>query len=220
MINPKCKIIMSRYKEDFSWIHEYTEDYLIYNKGDPIEDDSHIINTENIGGNQRDIFKFIYENYDDLPELMAFVQADPFDHCTKDIFDKLIMNEEFTCLEYYGTEPANGLEGRDYDGGFMELNSDWYIPAHNGTYGITCKYQYFDDFMKSKFRNYHRVDWIRFAPGSQYLITKEQALFYSRNFWKDMMEELPRNNMTEAHIIERSLWMIFLCKLEAKIDKF
>ena len=59
MKQPKAKIIVSRFNEDFSWVKEYTDDYLVYNKGEPMVD-LHIINTENIGNNQRDIFKFIY----------------------------------------------------------------------------------------------------------------------------------------------------------------
>ena len=70
MKQPKAKIIISRFKENFDWVKKYTDNYLIYNKGEPI-DDSHIINAENIGGNQRDIFRFICDYYDDLPNLMA-----------------------------------------------------------------------------------------------------------------------------------------------------
>lgn len=74
-MNIKAKLILSRYKEDFSWIKEYTDNYFVYNKGEVIEGDYRILNVENIGGNQRDIFKFIIDNYENLPELMAFVQA-------------------------------------------------------------------------------------------------------------------------------------------------
>ena len=209
---PKAKIIISRFKEDFNWVKEYTDDYLIYNKGEPI-DNPHIINTENIGGNQRDIFKFIHDFYDDLPELMAFMQADPFDHCKKETFDKLIYNEYFTSLEDYGAVPANAYEKRDEDGGFLEINNSWYIAANNITYNVSCKYSSFDQFMEKYFSNYKTGSHIRFSPGSQYIIEKKQALHYPKTFWKSLMDELSENFMSEGHIIERSLWLILQCGL-------
>ena len=209
-MKPKAVFIISRYKEDYSWVKEYTDKYLIYNKGEPIYNDFHIINTENIGGNQRDIFKFIYENYDNLPELMAFIQANPFDHCKKEIFDKLIYNECFTSLEYYGDIPANGFERRTDNGQFLELNCNWYINAHNQTYNQNCRYSSFDEFMNTYFDNYIHVNFIRFSPGSQYIIKKEQVLFYSKIFWQDLMNELNSRSPTEGHIIERAMYYIFI----------
>jgi len=201
--------ILSRYNEDYSWIENYTQDYLIYNKGESILNNSKIINIENIGGNQRDIAKFSFENYDNLPDIMIFTQAFPFDHCRQDIFDNLIQNTEFTPLEYYGNTPANGWEQRDEFGGFKEINNNWYIYTHNSTYNLTCKYNSFDEFMNKYFDNYNHLDFIRFAPGSQYLITKKEILQYPRYFWKCLMEELTTKNSTEAHIVERSLYYIF-----------
>jgi len=212
MKQPTAKMIISRYKENFDWVKEYTDNYLIYNKGKPI-DEVRVINAENIGGNQRDIFKFIYDFYDDLPDLMAFMQADPFDHCKKEVFDKLIYNIHFTPLEFYGNTPANAMERRSDTGGFVEYNNSWYIKANNETYGVVCKYASLDQFMHKFFSNYERPDWIRFAPGSQYIVEKKQARYYPREFWKKLMEELPENFMSEAHIIERSLWLILQCHL-------
>jgi len=214
---PKAFFIVSYYNENLSWLDEYTDDFLIYNKGIPVNiDDPRIENVPNFGGNQIDIFRFIYEHYDDLPELMAFVQAYPWDHCQKGVFDQLIYNEHFTPLEYYGSTPSNTSEQRDENGGYLEINNSWYIASHNSTFGLACRYHSFDEFMNKYFKNYNLVEWIRFSPGSQYLIEKRQALYYSRNFWKSLMEELTEKNSTEAHIIERALWTIFQCNLIAK----
>jgi hypothetical protein len=62
--------------------------------------------------------------------------------------------------------------------------------------------------MNTIFKNYQHIDWIRFAPGSQYLINKDIALRYSKNFWGHLKNELYNNNMTEAHIIERACYYI------------
>lgn len=211
-------LIVSRYNEDYSWVEEYTSNYMIANKGTPIWDNVRVRNIDNIGGNQRDILEFIFENYINLPSLMAFVQANPFDHCRRDIFDKLIYNRHFTPIEYYGSMPANSFENRDSDGGFMEINNDWYIQAHNSAYGLKCRYQSFDDFMNHYFLNYKHTDWIRFAPGSQYIIERNQALQYPRMFWFSLMHELDSLRPTEGHIIERALYMILTNKFEIRKD--
>lgn len=201
-------LVVTRYKEPFRWIEEYTDTYLVYNKGEPVLNNFHIYNSENVGGNQRDILHFAYECYDALPNPIAFIQANPFDHCKRETFNKLIHNYKFTSLEDYTHLENTHAHVIDKYGGYTEINNSWYIPAHNGTYGLTCKYSSFDEFMNKYFEDYEHVDWIRFAPGSQYIVEKEQFLAYPKNFWKCMVEELTENNMTEAHIIERAMWYI------------
>lgn len=206
----KKTFLLSRYEEDYNWIKEYTNDYIVYNKGKSIKNDSHIFNTENIGGNQRDIFHFIWENYEKIPDIMIFIQAFPFDHCKKEVFDKLIENNKFTSLEYYGNLPANDYEARTKDGKFLEYNNNWYINAHNYSHNQTCKYKSFDEFMNKYFEDYQHLEWIRFSPGSQYIIEDEQAKQYPKNFWKCLMNELNSKSPTEGHIIERALYHIFV----------
>lgn len=209
MNKPDAFFVISRYKEDFSWVNDYTDQYLLYNKGEPILDNPHVVNTENIGQNLRDECRYIYENYDNLPPLVAFLQAHIWDHCRKETFDKLIYNKYFTALEYYGPYPTNSYEARTINGEFLEQNNSWYIPAHYNSFGIGCKYSSFDNFMEKYFSNYVRPDWIRFAPGAQYIVEKWQMLHYPKEFWKSLMEEQPENKMTEGFIIERAIWMIF-----------
>ncbi len=67
--------------------------------------------------------------------------------------------------------------------------------------------------MNSLFEHYKDSKFIRFAPGSQYLVEKEKCLYYHRKFWGHILNIFPiqkgLNGGTEGHIIERSLWTIF-----------
>ena len=216
MISPNAFILVSRYQEDPSWVTEYTDDYIIWNKGDDISEDLKSVSKPNIGGNQRDIFEYIYENYDKLPEHMAFVQGDPFDHCKKEKFDKIIGNTTFTRLESYEDVTHGGWSRLCENKEYVEINNSWYIGAHNASNQQSCVYGSLDEFMNKYFSDYERLDWINFTPGSQYIIEKKQALHYPKEFWYSMMNELHKNNMTEAHIIERALVMILSCKYTAK----
>lgn len=207
-------LVISRFKENnLEWIKDYTDNYIIYNKGDDSLVGYKEIFKTNIGGNQRDIFEFIFDNYDNLPDSVAFLQAFPFDHCKKETLDKLILNENFTSLEDYSHVKVEGIHKKDVDGGYMELNNSWYIHACNSTFNQNCRYSSFDDFMNQVFSNYQHIEWIRFAPGSQYIIEKKQMLFYPKSFWKFLTDNLVNKSPTEGHIIERALWNILQCKL-------
>ncbi len=210
------KVIVSRYNENIDWLKDYDFDYIIYNKGMKVEGDFNVKDVENIGNNQRDIFQFIVENYENLPEIMIFVQATPFDHCNREKFDSCLNNTTFTPLESYSHIPINQAQCLDSEGGYMEINNSWYITAHNQTHNQICRFNSFDEFMDKIFKNYVPAYWNRFSPGSQYLITKEISKHYPKKFWEYLMNMLNRNNMTEGHIIERALLMIFKCELELR----
>jgi len=210
----KRTMIVSRFNEDLEWLKDYKMDYyIVYNKGTPIYGDAHILNIPNVGGNIIDIFSFVYYHYDNLPDLMIFVQGYPFDHCKKEVFDKLIYNTRFTPLEYYGMTPNNNWEQRDNDGGFLEINNNWYVAASNSTFNQGCRYSGLDEFMNKYFENYKREEWVRFAPGGQYIITKQQGLQYPLSFWKSMIEEMNSGKLpSESYIVERGLYYILTGK--------
>jgi len=105
-------------------------------------------------------------------------------------------------------------QNRDVDGGFMEINNSWYIQAVNADKGQKCRYGSFDEFMRKYFEDYVPQTWIRFPPGSQFLITRENAVQYPKSFWEDLMYELEAKSPTEAHIIERALYYILTGKFK------
>lgn len=222
MNKPKAHFVISRYSEDVSWVKSYTDDYIVYNKGAALGEDYKELLLPNVGNNQRDIFEFIFRNYNNLPEFIAFLQGTPFDHCKKEKFDKIIINEHFTALESYEDNPVTHMHKKDGIGEYMELNDSWYVHHHYINWGrggpnkIPSVYATFDDFMNSIFKNYQRLEWIRFSPGSQYLIEKKNALYYPRKFWEHLMNILHRNDMAEGHIMERAMWLILNNKYEIK----
>lgn len=206
---PPAFIVISRFQEDVSWIHSVTDryHYLIYNKGDklhaPYRYNECVL--PNFGGNQYDIFKFIYENYDNLPSVMAFVQGNPFDHCPRERFDRLITNRHFTPL-FGDKNYPNGV--------YYEPNNNWYFNApHNATKPPLTKFGSFDQYMSMIFEDYAPLPILFFPPGSQMIVERARAQFYSRSFWGKLMtlvsHEIGANGGREAHAIERSMQIIF-----------
>ena len=207
--------VISRYSEDVSWLKDYNiHDYIIYNKGAPLSNEFNELILSNVGNNQRDIFEYIVNNYDNIPKLTAFIQGYPFDHCKKEKFDKILNNKSFTALESQEDHPITAGHKKSDDGQYMEINTSWYINAHYNNWGNgghkdrRCQFNSFDSFMHSIFVDYSHLEWLRFAPGSQYIVEQKQILRYSKKFWEHLMNILCENDMTEGHILERACWYI------------
>lgn len=206
----KLFVIISRYQEDIKWINNYDFDYIIYNKGEKL-DNYNQKQISNFGGNQYDIASFIWENYDKLPSIIAFVQGNPYDHCVPGRFNELIKNDCFTPL-FGDTNYPNGE--------YHENNDNWYINGEFNSHKPLSKFSNFDEYMGYLFEDYSHLDKIIFPPGSQFIVEKERCLFYSKKFWKKLMDvfcqEIGMNGGREAHIVERSMQLIFENKYKEK----
>ena len=216
MNKPKAFFVISRYNEDFSWVNEYTDNYLIYNKGEPILDNPKIINTENWGYNLRDIPKYIFENYDNLPDLIAFIQADPFPHCKKEDFDQWIYNECFTPLETKGYHNGENQEPVHY----TEPNSANMFLGYNYINLERPKpiFDNLDTFICYFIEDYTHIDVFRFSPGAQYIVEKQQALKYPKKMWKAMMNTMNSRFPVQSHMLERIIYTILVNNYTAKAE--
>jgi hypothetical protein len=212
MIKPKAFLVISRYNEDINWVKSLTSDYIIYNKGETLPPEYNQFQLPNFGANQYDIFHYIYKNYDNLPDLIAFMQGDPFDHCLFERFNQLIYNESYTLL--FG-------DARYPHGEYYEDNSNWYIDASFNSHKPSSKFNSFNEYMSYMFEDYTPLNSLYFPPGSQLIVEKERCLFYSKEFWKKLMDviciEEGMNGGREAHIVERSIQLIFENKYKEKI---
>lgn len=186
--------VISRYAEDTSWIEETLDNYKII---------------QSTAGHEATMLKYICENYRNLPDVIVFLQAYPFDHCPRGRLLTLINNNTFTPLEMFRVVPENSWQKISEDNGFMEINNSWYIAAHYESKGIRCKYGTYDEFMRARFSDYEYLQWLRFAPGTQYVVEKDRIEFYTESFWKNLLAEVPEYARTESFMIERAMYYIF-----------
>jgi hypothetical protein len=85
-----------------SWVEEYTNDYLIYDRFHRFKESEKIKHQLNVGANIYDIFDFIATNYDNLPETIIFCKGNVIPrHCGFEKFKKIINNTVFTTIENY-----------------------------------------------------------------------------------------------------------------------
>lgn len=77
------QVIVSRYREDVSWVRSVNLPLTIYNKGDDstaLEDAYTVITRPNMGREGETFLHHIIEHYDTLPEHLVMLQGNPFDH--------------------------------------------------------------------------------------------------------------------------------------------
>jgi hypothetical protein len=222
-----------------SWVDEYSDNYVIYDKYHRFEESNKVKHQKNVGQNIYDMFDFIVENYDNLPETTIFCRAcflwkkdrvpygEPPNldkdgnklsngNCSVDHFLNLSNNTTFTELHDYGTD-VHGVgpnaSSKYGDGGsYLEVKNNSYFGPHPGKY-----YNSIDTFFNDMYKNPTLPHFIRFSPGGNHIIPKSNILRYSKKFYERIREILSWDIVIgEAHMIERSIYTIFTCDWEVK----
>lgn len=207
-----------------SWVHKYSDNYLIYDRAGRWEETNKIKRQKNVGQNIYDLFDFIATNYDNLPDVTIFGRAamifpkgreKPLSNGTisEEKFLELANNDTFTELHDFGPEVHNGYSSKlGPDGSYLEINNSWYFNHHRGKY-----FHNLNTFLQDVYVNPTIPDYIRFAPGGSYIIPKANMLKYSKNFYEKLRDYVGWDILTgEAHMLERSLYTIFTCDFEVQ----
>ena len=165
-----------------SWVEEYTDNYLIYDRVHRFEESAKIKHQVNVGANIYDIFDFIATNYENLPEIIIFCKSNVIPrHCGFEKFKNIINNREFTTIENYIRDHQRHSPGI-YS--FVD-ETDAYHENHNevnNTVAYIHKSKYifsYQEMLNSIFENPIFGEYIRFAPGGNHIIPKKDILKYS-----------------------------------------
>lgn len=196
-----------------SWIAKYAKNnYVIFDRADRWIESDNIKKQINVGENIYDMFDFIVENYGNLPDIMIFVKADVIPrHCGEEKFSKIINNDYFTPIENY-CRTVSGFSPNAY--AYVDENDGYMESSNEINYVLTihpCKYlNSYNHFFYEVYENPIFNQYIRFAPGANYLITKNDILKYNINFY-EMVRSIVSWDIRpgEAFIIERALYIIF-----------
>lgn len=194
------KYILSRYNHDISWLEDYTDDFVIYDRSlKPIPGS---IIVPNIGSDIYDKFTYIIDNYDTLPEVAVYTKANIFKYINKSEFNRIKNNRYFTPILTKTHKEKNNFSF--YMGGmYYELNNYWYLNIHK------------PKSMKAvgeltKILGIHQLAYVPFAPGSNYILTRENIHRHSRDFYARLRSYLDWDIYPgEAQIIERGLYTLW-----------
>lgn len=164
------------------------------------------------GHNISTYFRFFIEFYDRLPSVMCLTKGHMIGrHCSKEFFERVYDNKYFTYLyEDKVVKLKKGVNFLAMENMYLERNNSWYVSSDQHPH------VYFDNFNRLLhfiYKNPVVPEYCVFSPGACYIITKDQVLKHSKEFYanlnKIMTYGLQPNFPSEAHQIERMLPIIF-----------
>lgn len=198
------KYIVSRYGHDAEWLKDYTDDVVMYDRSEKPLEGSIVV--PNIGTDIFDKFTFIIDNYDNLPDVAVYSKCNLFKYISKEEFDLVKDNKFFTPLltQHHQTRREGLVDICFYQNGlYWEINNLWFLGSHPvrdeavvqelmqllGTWGMS---------------------YVPFAPGSNYILTKEDIRKHPKSLYEKLREYLYWDVYPgEAQIIERGLYNLW-----------
>lgn len=193
------KYVLSRYNHDISWLKDYTDDYILYDRS--VEPLKGSIIMPNIGSDWYDKLSYIIDNYNNLPNTIILIKANLFKYISKEEFDEVRENQIFTPLltKHHKTYIPTCFYSDD--GMYNELNDLWYLGSH------PCKH---NPWELMKLLGIDESFYVKFAPGSNYIVTKEVIHKYPVDFYVKIRSYLDWDIYPgEAQIIERGIYNVW-----------
>jgi hypothetical protein len=191
------KYILSRYNHDIGWVKDYTSDYVLYDRSEkPLAE---AIVVPNIGSDIYDKLTFIIDNYGNLPDVALYSKANLFKYISKEEFEKIKDNKTFTPLltqKHQTKMPISYYE----NGIYHEINNYWYLIPHPARHTREIK-----DMFGMDEREYNA-----FAPGSNYILPKENILQHSKELYIKLRDFLKWSVYPgDAQLLERNLYYLW-----------
>lgn len=190
------KYVVSRFNQNYDWLSEYTDDYVMYDRSEIPAPNS--IPVPNIGSDLYDKFTFIIDNYDNLPDVAIYTKCNLFKYISREEFDKVKDNTNYTPL--CSQEHKTYLPICWYENGlYAETNDFWYLGSHPPKNKESFKS--LKELLKMDNRYYNL-----FAPGSGYILTRQDIQRHSKSFYEKLRSYLDWSIYPgECQILERSL---------------
>lgn len=205
------KAVLVNYRFTPTWLLKSDLDYLIYDRSDSKEylkdfPQERIIYTKNVGNVDYDKLSYLVDNYDTLPDVFLWGKTNLFKYITKEEFAELKHNQMFTPVLTQGHSSYFDNLGQVcyYSGNvYYERNDSWFlneVPAHS--------IQTWNEW--AKLFQLPTLHYIPFAPGGNYILTRERVHRYSRDFYEKMRNMLPYAQLPgEAQCAERSYYLLW-----------
>lgn len=198
------KYILTHYSGDWEWVKEYTDDFFIYNRTE--EDIPNSVKRPNFGDADWDKLTYIVDNYHDLPDAFVWSKSNLFKFITKEEFEPLKDRKEFTPLltQHHKTYSDEYGPVCFYQNGiYHERNNGWYLNSVPANYVNSWEEW-------ARIHYLPNPQYIPFAPGGSYILTRERVHRYGRDFYENMCQMLPYcQRPGEAQLAERSYYLLW-----------
>lgn len=203
-------LVNHNFTPDKEWIGD---DYLIYDRSDDgldhlkDFDQSKIIKTPNIGQVDYDKLNYLVDNYDNLPDVFVWGKTNLFKYISKEEYEKVKDNTEFTPLLTQNHKTYSDEKGevcKYEDGMFYERNPLLYAYPYGSA-------KYFNEWASfAKAFNLPDPPYLPFAPGGNYILTKEVVRKHPKELYQKLTSLLPYAPMPlEAYLCERAYFLLW-----------
>ena len=193
------KYIISRYNNDIDWVKEYSDDVVVYDRSETPLEGSIIV--PNIGSDWYDKLTYIIDNYDNLPDVAVYTKGNLFRYISKEEYEKICSTDKFTPLltQHHKTYmPVCYYK----DGMYYEINNYWYLYDK-------APFTHDKDEM-AKLLGIYGLEYVPFAPGSSYIVPKENILKHPKELYEKLRSYLEYDRYpAEAHLIERGIYTLW-----------
>jgi hypothetical protein len=182
------QLVVARFNEEIPWIHNVQGwEKLVVNKGEfaeiPILFAQEKI--ENVGREAGTFLRFIVENYDNLPDQMAFLQGNPFDHAPHAILELNNFAENSPAFEWFNRE--------------AKVSCDWNgNPQHTGLDLVSPCVELQIPLPKE----------FEFVPGGQFTVSRDRVHRYAVSAYV-MLRHLADHGVNGPWIVERFWGLLF-----------
>ena len=202
------KIVVSKFKEDISWLSLIAKYCIIYNKYHQAKNQ---ISIPNVGRESDTYLKFIIEHYDNLPDVVVFTQANISDHKGNNNASFLyeLANEAF--------KNGKSLPYKHYETKkWSPWNKDWNYK--NKRFYLESNYKNDQKMLFSKwFKENIDVQYdspFHIYKNGIFAVSKSLIRSRTKQFYKRIITFANHHiNPAEGHFFERSWYYIFERKL-------
>lgn len=203
------KVVVARYNEPIEWLDPIKDACVFLNKGEALNIPNEV-RIPNIGRESDSYLWYIINNYDNLPDIVVFTQANISDHRSSGNDHKYILSIRDEALQYgksnYTTTwtPTNN-------------ETDWFAPNWNRIHQYCIS---LSRYKNSEFISFK--DWFEKNVGISYpipfhlyinaifAVNKERILQHPLQYYIDLKSSGDHSiNTIESHFFERSWYYIF-----------
>ena len=205
-------ICVARYSEDLEWLGKYKKDSVIYNKTTELNegDFKEVVSMEPIGLETYSFFCYIVDHYDNLPDVVAFIQGRVDDHLgdIKNTHSKDDKKNPIVFLDYILNEANDKGVSAPLDENVYD-HMNWRLATPDERYKV-CEYAHMTDW----WNKYIDLPWpgpSRCAWSHNFAVRKDKILQHSKEKYIHIKNdpEFQHPYVEVSHFWERMLYPFF-----------
>ena len=205
------KAVLINYQFTPTWLLTSGLDYLIYDRSDNkdfLKDfpQDRIKYEENIGQVDFPKLSYLIENYDCLPDVFLWGKTNLFKSITEEEYEKVKDNQCFTPLltqDHLTYSDQFGIVCEYKNGMYWERSDSWFFGQF--------QHKYVDSWDEwCDLIDIPKTPYIPFAPGGNYILTRETVHKYPKSFYEKLRDMLNYTQLpVEAYCVERSYYLLW-----------